>query len=99
MITAQDLHISGFIKDLMRPCIIVLNKIDLLDNYQTESLINKIKEKFSHIPDIPVILTSATKVINIDKIVPEAIKVYENSIKRISQKELNKCFINANVVL
>ena len=95
MITAQDLHISGFIKDLMRPCIIVLNKIDLLDKYEAESLINKIKEKFSHIPDIPVILTSATKVINIDKIVPEAIMVYENSIRRISQKELNKCFINA----
>ena len=42
-----------------------------------------------------MILTSATKVINIDKIVPEAIAVYENSIRRISQKELNKCFINA----
>tara|TARA_Y100000996_G_scaffold415158_1_gene408478 strand:+ start:3473 stop:4768 length:1296 start_codon:yes stop_codon:yes gene_type:complete len=95
MITAQDLHISGFIKDLMRPCLIVLNKIDLLTNYETEILVKKIKEKFSHIPDIPVILTSATKVINIENIVPEAIKVYQNSIKRINQKELNRCFLEA----
>ena len=95
MITAQDLHISGFIKDLMRPCIIVLNKIDLLDKIESENLINRLKEKFSHIPDIPVILTSAKEVKNIDKIVPEAIKVYENSIRRINQKELNKCFLDA----
>ena len=43
----------------MRPCIIVLNKIDLLDKIESENLINRLKEKFSHIPDIPVILTSA----------------------------------------
>ena len=32
---------------------------------------------------------------NIDKIIPIAIDVYNNSIKKISQKELNECFLNA----
>ena len=95
MITAQDLHISGFIKDLMRPCIILLNKIDLLEKFDRDNLVAEIKKKFNHIPDIPVIFTSAITKLNIEKIVPEAIKVYENSIKRINKKDLNSCFLDA----
>ena len=95
MITAQDLHISGFIKDLMRPCIILMNKFDLVTNDQKNEIINQIEEKFDHIPNIPILLTSALNNLNIEKIIPKAIEVYENSIKRISQKELNSCFIDA----
>ena len=95
MITAQDLHISGFIKELMRPCIILMNKFDLITNDQKEKIIYEIEQKFDHIPNIPIILTSALNGTNIDKIIPKAIEVYENSIKRISQKELNSCFIDA----
>jgi GTP-binding protein len=95
MITSQDLHISGFIKDLMRPCIIVMNKFDLVSADQKEKIIEEISEKFNHIPKIPILLTSALKEINIDKIIPMAIEVYENSIKRVAQKELNSCFIDA----
>ncbi|MBK90761.1 MAG: ribosome biogenesis GTPase Der [Chloroflexi bacterium] len=95
MITAQDLHISGFIKDLMRPCIILMNKFDLVTNDQKNEIIEQIEEKFDHIPNIPILLTSALNKLNIEKIIPKAIEVYENSIKRISQKELNSCFIDA----
>ena len=95
MITAQDLHISGFIKDLMRPCIILMNKFDLVTNDQKNEIIEQIEEKFDHIPNIPILLTSALNKLNIEKIIPKAIEVYENSIKRVSQKELNSCFIDA----
>ena len=95
MITAQDLHISGFIKDLMRPCIILMNKFDLVTSDQKNEIIEQIEEKFDHIPNIPIILTSALNKLNIEKIIPKAIEVYENSIKRVSQKELNSCFIDA----
>ena len=51
MITAQDLHISGFIKELMRPCIILMNKFDLITNDQKEKIIyeinNTIQSKLS----------------------------------------------------
>ena len=86
MITSQDLHISGFIKDLMRPCIIVMNKFDLVSKEQKEYIIEEISEKFNHIPKIPILVTSGLKDINIDKIIPLAIEVYENSIKRVAQK-------------
>tara|TARA_Y100001970_G_scaffold45493_1_gene57094 strand:- start:1997 stop:3295 length:1299 start_codon:yes stop_codon:yes gene_type:complete len=95
MITSQDLHISGFIKDLMRPCIVIMNKYDLVDQNKKTELLKTIEEKFNHIPNIPILLTSALKNYNIEKIIPEAINVFENSIKRVSQRELNSCFIDA----
>ena len=95
MITSQDLHISGFIKDLMRPCIVVMNKYDLVDKSKKDEIIKIIEEKFNHIPNIPILLTSALDKYNIEKIIPEAIRVFENSTKRISQRELNSCFIDA----
>ena len=95
LITSQDLHISGFIKDLFRPCVIVLNKIDLIEQEILQNIKNEIKEKFKHIPDVPIIFTSALNKKNIDKIIPIAIDVYNNSIKKISQKELNQCFLDA----
>ena len=95
LITSQDLHISGFIKDLFRPCVIVLNKIDLIEKEILQNIKNEIKDKFKHIPDVPIIFTSALNKKNIDEIIPIAIDVYNNSIKKISQKELNQCFLDA----
>ena len=37
----------GFIKDLMRPCIVVMNKYDLVDKSKKDEIIKIIEEKFN----------------------------------------------------
>ena len=50
LITSQDLHISGFIKDLFRPCVIVLNKIDLIEQEILQNIKMKLKKNLNISP-------------------------------------------------
>ena len=97
LITSQDSHIIGYIKDANRAAIIIINKWDLatelkLSKYEVRSLII---EKLNFIPNTPLLFTSAINDIGVSKIFDTIFEVYKEFNKRISSSEINKIIFEA----
>ena len=70
MITAQDLHISGFIKDLMRPCILInINK----RGYKMKALRKSLSGKAAIVG-----VAESDKIGKVPEISPRKIKLFES---------------------
>jgi GTP-binding protein len=95
LIENQDLKLANLISDRGKPIILVLNKVDTIQNTkilkeikeEIEYLINK---KMSVIKTLPVIYISALNKSNIKRILDESIKQYELWNKKIPSSRLNK---------
>lgn len=94
-ITRQDIRLANQIVNNKKGILILGNKFDLISN-QNFNTINEfetyIKKKIPRLSFAPIILTSAIKKMNIDLILPKALKVYENLHTKINKKDL-KIFI------
>ncbi len=81
-ITSQDTHIAGYILDSYKGVIIVINKIDLLEEQVgTEAMVQKIRERFKFIPYAPICFTSALEGKGVDDVVRTALKVHKEGSK------------------
>lgn len=91
-VTAQDLHIAGFILDEWKSTVVVVNKWDAIDkdsytmNYYTE----KILHELNFMPYVPLLFISAKTGQRVEKVLPLALAVQEARLTRISTSQLNK---------
>lgn len=69
-VTKTDRALMGHILDLHVPTLVVINKIDLLDNLQKKKLLTAVQEHFGHKERLFTIGISAKTGQNIDKIRP-----------------------------
>ena len=96
-ITAQDLHIAGFILDAWKSTIVVVNKWDSIEkvsykeNYYTE----KILYELNFMPYVPLLFISALTGQRVEKVLPLALKVQEARLTHISTSKLNKILRDA----
>lgn len=88
--TEQDTKIAGLIQRRYKPVVIVLNKIDMLNQREIEKSIQKTREKLYFIDYAPVVLTSAHKKIGIKELLNHIKHVYSQSLKRVSTSQLNR---------
>lgn len=88
--TEQDTKIAGLIQRRYKPAVIVLNKIDMLNQKEIEKSVQKTREKLYFIDYAPVVLTSAHKKIGIKELLNQIKHVYSQSLKRISTGQLNR---------
>lgn len=83
----QDLRMINLAIKRNKPVILLINKIDLLDRPKTLQLI---KDKFSHLFNIPILCISCLKKIGINKTIDLIKKLEKNYYKRIPTGALNK---------
>lgn len=83
-IVSQDAHIAGYIKDEKKGLIIALNKIDLLTVEQRDEVMHEIQHKLEFLPWSPIIMISALKGKNIEKILE-----LSKAIRKEREKELD----------
>ena len=97
LITSQDSHIIGYIKDANRATIIIVNKWDLAPQLQLDKdkVKNLIMEKLNFIPNTPIIFTSAINNSGTSKIFDSIFEVYSEFNKRIPSSEINKIIFEA----
>lgn len=88
--TDQDTKIAGLIQRRYKSAVIVLNKIDTLDQKEVEKSVNKTREKLYFIDYAPVVLTSAKKRTGIKELLNQIKYVYNQSLKRVSTGQLNR---------
>ena len=90
-IIEHDKHIAGYAKEAGKATILVVNKWDLIENKDEEmkKFIKDIINNFQFIPYAPIVFLSSLTKKRIHTLMPEVIKVYENSHKEIGTSLLN----------
>ncbi len=89
-VRAQDLHISEYVQDNSKGLIIIVNKMDLMEEKETERnrITNLLRHRFDFLSWAPVIFTSAKNKKNIYVIFDVAQQIYTERRKEIDQETL-----------
>lgn len=94
---SQDLNIFSLIEKNNRGAVIFVNKWDLIENKDSNTMIkykNLLLEKIKPFNDVPIIFISALTKQNILKGIEIGEKVYNNRIKKISTSKLNEYILD-----
>lgn len=89
LVTAQDLHIAGYIQQAAKGVILLVNKWDLANDLTKEECTRYIRRKFRFMPYAPLLYISAKHGQGVDKVIKQAFKVYGERLKRITTAEVN----------
>lgn len=89
-IKKQDLHIASYAIEANKGLLLVLNKIDLMDDRQEEEkkMIHMLRTKFDFLPWAPVVFTSAQNRTHVEKILEIADQIQTERFTTIDEDEL-----------
>ena len=89
-IIEHDKHIAGYAIDAGKPIVLVVNKWDTVSNKNDiKSYTNLMRAEFQFLTYCPIVFLSAKTKKRIHTLMPEILKVYENSKKEIKTSILN----------
>ena len=97
MVTDQDATIAGYALDRGKGCVIIGNKWDLTREKEItfEAFEDNVRYRLKFMEFAPILTVSAKSGMRVDKILPQAKKVFEEYSRRISTGPLNDCFEKA----
>lgn len=93
-LTAQDLHIAGYVKEACKGMVLVVNKWDLVSG-GIEDYADCFSERLKFMSHAPVLYVSAKTGHNVEKVVPEALQVWRERQKRLPDKVVDKLIKDA----
>jgi GTP-binding protein len=89
-ITAQDMHITGYIIEVGKGIILLVNKWDLIPQEQRQEFKHSVEQRLRYAPYTPVIYISAKLKQGINRILPQAWEIWQERQKRIPQSEVDE---------
>ena len=89
LVTAQDMHVAGYIQQAAKGVIIIVNKWDLIKGGSRDECSRYLKSQFRFAPYAPVMYTSAKMGWGVDKIMPQVRRIYRERLKRLSTAVVN----------
>jgi len=89
LLAAQDLHIAGYIQQAFKGIVIIINKWDVAQNISQAAVTRHLRDNLKFMRYAPVLYTSAAEGSGISEIMPQALNVYGQRMKRIGTSELN----------
>jgi GTP-binding protein len=89
-ITAQDMHIAGYIIEVGKGIILLVNKWDLVPQEQRQRFKRSVEQRLRFASYTPVIYISAKLGQGIDRILPKAWEVWQERQKRLPQSEVDE---------
>jgi GTP-binding protein len=87
--TAQDTHIAGYVQEVAKGIIIVVNKWDLIRDKDVAGVTKTIRSQFKFASYAPILYTSAKTGRGVDKVMPEVLHVYQERQKRLPTAAVN----------
>jgi GTP-binding protein len=87
--TAQDVHIAGYIRQMAKGIILIVNKWDLTREKNKNEWNNHIRSQLNFIPYAPIVYTSAKNGQGVNKIMPQVHQVYQERLKRLPTATVN----------
>ena len=89
-IIEHDKHIAGFALEAGKPIVFVVNKWDTVsDKNDIKSFTKLMRSEFQFLTYVPIVYLSAKNKKRIHTLMPEVLKVYENSRKGVKTSVLN----------
>jgi len=82
-ITAQDMHIAGYIIEVGKGMVLIVSKWDLVPEEQRQQFKQYMKKRLRFMPYVPALYISAKLGHNIDRILPQAWRVWQERQKRL----------------
>jgi GTP-binding protein len=89
-ITAQDMHIAGYIIEVGKGMMILVNKWDLVSQEQRQEFRQGVKQRLRFASYIPVVYISAKLGQGISRILPRAWEIWQERQRRIPQSEVDE---------
>jgi GTP-binding protein len=91
-ITAQDAHIAGFILEEWKSCIVLVNKWDALekDSYTMDEYTTIIRRELNFMDYVPLLFISARSGQRVDQVLPLALRVQEERLRRLTTSTINQ---------
>lgn len=93
-----DEKIIGSVKEKYKPIILLVNKLDLIDNKRKEEIKNQIIEKIKFASWAPVHFISAKKSLNLDEIFDYVEKIEKSKTISIKKSVLNQFLIDLQMI-
>lgn len=87
-LTTQDTHIAGYVQQAYKGIIIVVNKWDLIKDKDTAAYMQVFQHHFNFINYATVLFVSALTGDGAGKIIPEALKVFAERNKMLTDAEI-----------
>jgi len=98
LLTAQDMHIAGYIKQAVKGVVVVVNKWDLVTGKSMAEYTGYIRRQLKFMSYVPLVYASAKFGQGTDAIIPRAFGVYQERLKRVSTAEVNRVVQEAVVM-
>lgn len=92
MVTAQDAHVASYILEEGKSVVVIVNKWDLIvkDTYTINNFTARVRQELKFLDYVPVLFISAKDGQRIHKVLPLALQVQEERLRRIPTGELNR---------
>jgi len=87
--TAQEAHIGGYIRQMAKGIVLVVNKWDLAAGKSPTECGRYIRSQFRFMAYAPVLCVSAKFGRGVDKIMPQVCQVYQERLKRLPTAAVN----------
>ncbi len=91
-VTAQDEHIAGMVLDKLKSVVVIVNKWDAVpkDAHTMPAFTEHVRERLNFMEFVPVLFISAKTGQRVNQVIPAALKVQEERLRRIPTGELNR---------
>ena len=88
LVTAQDMHVAGYIQQAVKGIVVIVNKWDLAEGNKIEY--NRyIRSQLKFMPYAPLLHISAKFGQGVSEIMPQVCQVYQERLKRLSTTMVN----------
>ena len=96
-ILEQDTHVGQYIEEYRRPCIIVVNKWDLIekDSKTMQKFTDEVRKNFKYLDHAPIVFLSALENKRVHTLFPAILEAYDANHRRISTSILNDVIADA----
>jgi GTP-binding protein len=90
-ITAQDMHIAGYILEEWKSCVVLVNKWDSVekDTYTMDTYTKTVRQQLNFMDYVPLLFISAKTGQRVDQVLPTALRVQEERLARLTTSRLN----------
>jgi GTP-binding protein len=89
LLTAQDKHIAGYIREAAKGIVLVVNKWDLAESKSVPEYNKYIRSQLRFMSYAPVVYISAKFGPGVDQVMPQAFGVYQERLKRLPAASVN----------
>ncbi|MBO6194721.1 MAG: ribosome biogenesis GTPase Der [Bacilli bacterium] len=94
-IIEHDKHIASYALEAGKPMVLVVNKWDLMKDTDIKTFTKEVRGEFQFLTYVPIVFLSAKEGTRVHTLMPEIIKVYNNSKRDLKTSVLNNVIRDA----